>query len=196
MITEFVDGFPALAEKASDGVDQIQEWLTTGPLHLNGGQLDATFDAASNWLNDNRGSLTNSAVDHGHRHRSSSSPLLLLVLFVTFFFMRDGRRIWRFLDRRPARRRPATRSAAPARPPGAPWSPTCARPSWSPSSTRSASACSWSSSASTSAFPLAALVFLAAFVPIVGATVSGAVAVLVALVDEGPISALIVAHRR
>ena len=34
------------------------------------------------------------------------------------------------------------------------------------------------------AFPLAALVFLGAFIPIVGATVSGAVAVLVALVDR------------
>src|SRR5205814_1685758 len=42
------------------------------------------------------------------------------------------------------------------------------------------------------AFPLAALVFLGAFVPIVGATVSGAVAVLVALVTRDPITALAV----
>ena len=41
------------------------------------------------------------------------------------------------------------------------------------------------------AFPLAALVFLGAFIPIVGATVSGAVAVLVALVAKGWVSALI-----
>jgi putative heme transporter len=34
------------------------------------------------------------------------------------------------------------------------------------------------------------LVFLGAFVPMVGATVAGAVAVLVALVDQGPITAL------
>jgi predicted PurR-regulated permease PerM len=40
-------------------------------------------------------------------------------------------------------------------------------------------------------FPLAALVFIGAFIPIVGATVSGAVAVLVALVDRGPVVALI-----
>jgi predicted PurR-regulated permease PerM len=42
------------------------------------------------------------------------------------------------------------------------------------------------------ALPLAALVFLGAFIPIVGATLSGAVAVLVALVDEGPLTALLV----
>ena len=35
------------------------------------------------------------------------------------------------------------------------------------------------------------LVFLGAFVPLVGATVAGSVAVLVALVDQGPIDALL-----
>jgi putative heme transporter len=42
------------------------------------------------------------------------------------------------------------------------------------------------------ALPLAALVFLSSFIPIVGATVSGAVAVLVALVTRGPLVALLV----
>ena len=42
------------------------------------------------------------------------------------------------------------------------------------------------------ALPLAALVFLSSFIPIVGATVSGAVAVLVALVTRGPLVALVV----
>ena len=45
------------------------------------------------------------------------------------------------------------------------------------------------------AFALAALVFLGAFIPIIGATLSGAVAVLVALVTRGPITALIVLGR-
>jgi len=40
--------------------------------------------------------------------------------------------------------------------------------------------------------PLAALVFLGAFIPIIGAVVAGAVAVLIALAANGPISALIV----
>ena len=35
------------------------------------------------------------------------------------------------------------------------------------------------------------LVFLGAFVPIIGATIAGSVAVLVALVDQGPVTALI-----
>jgi len=40
--------------------------------------------------------------------------------------------------------------------------------------------------------PLAALVFLTAFIPIIGATLSGAIAVLVALVTNGPLTALLV----
>jgi predicted PurR-regulated permease PerM len=41
------------------------------------------------------------------------------------------------------------------------------------------------------AFAIGVLVFIASFVPIVGATVSGAVAVLVALVAQGPVVALL-----
>jgi len=40
-------------------------------------------------------------------------------------------------------------------------------------------------------FPLAALVFLFAFVPIVGATLSGIIAVLVTLVERTPLAALV-----
>jgi predicted PurR-regulated permease PerM len=39
------------------------------------------------------------------------------------------------------------------------------------------------------AVPLAALVFLGGFIPLIGATLTGAVAVLVALVTEGPVTA-------
>ena len=42
------------------------------------------------------------------------------------------------------------------------------------------------------ALPLAALVFLGAFIPVIGATLTGVVAVLVALVTQGPVTALIV----
>ena len=42
------------------------------------------------------------------------------------------------------------------------------------------------------AVPLAALVFLGAFIPIIGAVIGGGVAVLVALVANGPVAALIV----
>jgi len=42
------------------------------------------------------------------------------------------------------------------------------------------------------ALPLAVLTFLASFVPVLGATAAGAVAVLVALAANGPVDALLV----
>ena len=42
------------------------------------------------------------------------------------------------------------------------------------------------------AVPLSALVFLGAFIPIIGAVIAGGVAVLIALVAKGPVTALIV----
>ncbi|WP_432984967.1 AI-2E family transporter [Dactylosporangium sp. CA-233914] len=190
VVSEFVAGFPALAEKASIGVQQIQDWLTNGPLHLSGRQLDATFNAATTWLNDNRGTLTDSAVNTATA-TVEFLALLLLILFVTFFFMRDGKRIWYFTTGilpTPARE-PIRRAGEAA------WLTLVAY-------VRATVLVAFIDALGIGMllffldvdfwFPLATLVFLAAFVPIVGATVSGAVAVLVALVDEGPLTALVV----
>jgi predicted PurR-regulated permease PerM len=190
VVSEFVAGFPALAEKASIGVQQIQEWLTTGPLHLSGRQLDATFNAATTWLNDNRGSLTDSAVNTATA-TVEFLALMLLILFVTFFFMRDGKRIWYFVTGiLPVAARDPIRRAGEAS-----WRTLVAY-------VRATVLVAFIDALGIGLlmfflnvdfwFPLGTLVFLGAFVPIVGATVSGAVAVLVALVDEGPITALVV----
>ncbi|WP_433613073.1 AI-2E family transporter [Dactylosporangium sp. CA-139114] len=190
VVTEFVAGFPALAEKASAGVSQIQDWLTTGPLHLSGRQLDATFDAATTWLNDNRGSLTDSALSTATA-TVEFLALTLLILFVTFFFMRDGKRIWHFVTGiLPTPARDPIRRAGEAA-----WRTLVAY-------VRATVLVAFIDALGIGLllfflnvdfwFPLGTLVFLGAFVPIVGATVSGAVAVLVALVDEGPITALVV----
>jgi predicted PurR-regulated permease PerM len=114
----------------------------------------------------------------------------LLVLFATFFFLRDGRKIWRFIVR--------------LFPVNARWSLADAgEASWATlgSYVRATVLVAFIDAAGIGLalvildipfpFPLAALVFLGAFIPIVGASISGAVAVLVALVDKGWIIALI-----
>jgi putative heme transporter len=189
VISQFVDGAPELTSKASDGVREIQDWAQTGPLHLSDAQVDQAIDSAQNWINSNTSSLTATGVATA----ATLAEILtgaVLALFATFFFLRDGRKIWRFIVR---------------------LFPVNAR--WSLSD---AGAASWATLGSyvratvlvafidavgiglalvilqvPFPFPLAALVFLGAFVPIVGASISGAVAVLVALVDRGWIIALI-----
>jgi predicted PurR-regulated permease PerM len=190
VINQIVDGFPQLSVKAQDGLKQIQDSLKSGPLHLSEEQLQGLFASVQNWFGSNQQTLTSGAL-------STATTLghvltgLFLVLFSTFFFLRDGRKISRFLiGLLPGRARASMVSAADM--------------SWTTlvSYVRATVLVAFIDAVGIGlalvilrvpfAFPLAALVFLSSFVPIVGATVSGAVAVLVALVDQGLVVALIV----
>jgi predicted PurR-regulated permease PerM len=189
VVSQFVDGLPQLTSNASAGVRQIQNWARTGPLHLSDQQVDQAIDSAQNWINSNTSSLTATGV-------ATAATLFevvtgaLLVLFATFFFLRDGRKIWRFIVRLfPVNARWSLADAGDA--------------SWSTlgAYVRATVLVAFIDAVGIGLallilqvpfpLPLAALVFLGAFIPIVGASVSGAVAVLVALVDQGWVIALI-----
>jgi predicted PurR-regulated permease PerM len=190
VVTQFVAGFPELSRNATDGLIQIQTWLQNGPLHLSNSQLGGVVNAAEKWINEHQGVLTSGALSTATTalHVLAS---MLLVLFTTFFFLRDGGRIWRFL----VLVLPASARGPVARAGEESWHTLVAY-------VRATVLVAFIDAVGIGlalfalrvnfAFPLAALVFLAAFVPIVGATVSGAVAVLVALVTRGPLVALLV----
>ncbi|WP_422772066.1 AI-2E family transporter [Plantactinospora sp. WMMC1484] len=190
VVNEFIQGVPHLSRDATRGIRQIQEWLKTGPLHLSDNQLNSYIEQGERWIDENTQSLTSGAVSTA----ATVAELLtgtLLVLFATFFFLRDGEKIWRFLVR--------------LLPVAARWRVDDAgRASWSTlvAYVRATVLVAFIDAVGIGiflvifdipfAFPLAALVFLGAFIPIVGATLSGAVAVLVALVDSGWVTALII----
>ncbi|MEV6813371.1 AI-2E family transporter, partial [Micromonospora sp. NPDC051296] len=176
--------------KAADGIGQIQNWLRDGPLNLSDRTLDHYIQAGQNWINENTQMLTSGAL-------STAGTVVeiftgaLLVLFATFFFLRDGGRIWRFLvGMFPAAARWGVDDAG--------------RASWLTlvAYVRATVLVAFIDAVGIGialvlfdvpfAFALAALVFLSAFIPIVGATLSGAVAVLVALVDGGWVTALFI----
>ncbi|MGC4854899.1 AI-2E family transporter [Micromonospora sp. DT4] len=190
VVNEFIQGVPELSEKSSQGVRQIQNWLKTGPLHLSDTQLDRYIDEAQGWINDNTSKFTSGALSTA----ATLAEVLtgtLLVLFATFFFLRDGNKIWRFVVR--------------LLPVAARWKVDDAgRAAWQTlvAYVRATVLVAFIDAVGIGiflvifdvpfAFPLAALVFLGAFIPIVGAALSGGVAVLVALVDSGPVTALII----
>jgi putative heme transporter len=184
VINQFVDGAPELSAKASAGVEQIQDSLRISDDRWR----DLTADIGG-WFTDNSDALTagalSTATTVGHVLTG-----LFLVLFTTFFFLRDGRRIARFLiGLLPQGTREPLLSAADV--------------SWRTlvNYVRATVLVAFIDAVGIGLalvildvpfpFPLAALVFLGAFIPIVGATVSGAVAVLVAFVDQGWVVALI-----
>lgn len=190
VITQFVSGFPALAGKSTDGIRQIQDWLRTGPLHLSNQQLNGAADAAQKWLDTHHATLTSGVLSTAGTAVEVLASALL-VLFATFFFLRDGGRIWRFLVGLlpTAAREPMARAGEQS------WLTLVAY-------VKATVLVAFIDAVGIGlallilrvpfALPLAALVFLSSFIPIVGATVSGVVAVLVALVTRGPLVALVV----
>jgi predicted PurR-regulated permease PerM len=190
VITQFVNSWDELSAKSEIGVHKIQDWLKRGPAHLSDDQLNSVLDAVQNWLKNHQAALTTGAVT------TATTTLtvlfsIFLIFFITFFFLRDGHRIWWFLiGLLPAAGREPLGSAG--------------EQSWHTlvAYVRATVLVAFIDALGIGiglvilrvdlALPLAALVFLGAFIPIVGATLSGTVAVLVALVTNGPVTALVV----
>jgi putative heme transporter len=190
VVTQFVNSWDKLSQNATEGIKQIQGWLKRGPLHLSDQQLNSVLTAANQWLAEHHSSLTTGALSTATTAVDVLASLFL-VLFTTFFFLRDGGRIWRFLvNLLPAAAREPLASAG--------------EQSWQTlvAYVRATLLVAFIDAVGIGiglvalqvdlAFPLAALVFLGAFIPIVGATLSGTVAILVALVTRGPLIALLV----
>jgi predicted PurR-regulated permease PerM len=189
VVSQFVSGAQDLGDAVGQGIGKLQDWTQRGPLHLSQDQLADISKQIQLWFTAHRDTVTAGALNTAGTLFEILAGLLL-VLFTTFFFLRDGRRISRFLiGLLPEPARDKIGSAADM--------------SWSTlvSYVRATVLVAFIDAVGIGiaiavlrvpfALPLAALVFLAAFIPIVGATVSGAVAVLVALVFRNPAVALI-----
>jgi predicted PurR-regulated permease PerM len=186
---QLVSGFSELWAQALVGIQQVQAWLSEGPLHLTAAQIDQYIKEATAALQNNSSSILSGALNFGSTAGHFAAGLILS-LFILIFFLLEGNRIWAFLVRMlPRKARAATYGAG--------------RRGW-------ASMVSYARIQMFVAFidavgigagaaiigvplalPLGVLVFLGSFIPIVGALVTGAVAVLLALVANGPVNALI-----
>jgi predicted PurR-regulated permease PerM len=190
VIMTFVNGLPDLAAQLARSIDTVSGWLVSGPLQLSETQLRDFADRIVKTLQDNQSGITSSAITTAATVGETLAEMLL-VLFSLAFFLYDGPRIWQFLLRvvpRAPRRRvdvAGRRSLAAL-----------------VSYVRATGAVAVVDALGIGiglavlrvplAVPLAALVFICAFIPIFGAVVAGAVAVLIALVANGPVTALIV----
>jgi putative heme transporter len=189
MVVTLIDGLPDLGDKLDESYRQLRDWLTNGPLGLTGDQLDNMLEQAKDWLTRNRSQLATGALGV----LSTAGSLItgfLLVVFVLIFFLHDGARMWRgttmFLPE-PARGR--VRDAG--------GNAFHALTSYVRTTLVVALIDAvgigiglWVTGVPL-VLPLSALVFIGAFVPIIGAFVSGLVAVLIALVSQGLVVALI-----
>ncbi|MGH3761935.1 AI-2E family transporter [Actinophytocola sp.] len=190
VIITFTAGLPQLQQQVSDSLGQIRDWLRTGPLHLRDSQIQTFLDNAIGAIEKNQAAITEGAITTAATIGEILTGLLLTV-FVLIFFLYDGQGIWRFVTRGVPQRVRQRVDVAGRR-------GFAALVSY----VRATAAVALVDAVGIGiglaivgvplVIPLAALVFLSAFIPIIGAFVAGTVAVLIALVANGFIAALVV----
>ena len=187
---QVAQGASDLADSVVTGLDQVRDWLRSGPLAVSESQLDGYIKEIQGAVTDSTGTdgvvtrVTEVGTAVGHVVAG-----FFIVLFSTYFFLADGDRIWSWLVRLAPR---AARERVDA----------SGRVAWV-SLTQFVRATVLVAMADAIGIMAVAwfldvpfvvaigvLVFLGAFVPMIGATIAGSVAILVALVDQGPLTAL------
>lgn len=177
-----------LVDQAVQGFQQLQGMVKDLPLQISQQQIDDGVNAVTDFLTSSQfgaGALT------GLSAAGSFFTGLVLLLVILFFFLKDGDRIWAFFLS---------------------WIPRRHETKWRASGTRTVETLGgyirgtavialvdaagigialWILQVPL-ALPLAVIVFITSFIPMVGASFAGILATLVALVANGPVVALIV----
>ncbi|NYJ05075.1 AI-2E family transporter [Petropleomorpha daqingensis] len=188
VVERFTAGFSDLAAQVSQGIGQVQDFIVrTFPVTKN--QLENAVSQLQDTLVANKGELATGALTTAATVGEVVTGFLLSLLTL-FFFLKDGRSIWLWLvGLFPKDSRAYLDEAA--------------RRAWRTliSYVRATVVVALVDAIGIGiglailrvplVIPLAALVFLGAFIPILGSFLAGSVAVLVALVSRGPIIALL-----
>ncbi|KSU78777.1 hypothetical protein AS031_01670 [Pseudarthrobacter enclensis] len=177
-----------LAAQASSGLDELEQFLRTGPIPVEQAQLEQARESIVQFATSSQvrsGAITGLSVV---TEFLAGAALMVVILF---FFLKDGAKIWNFLLRpftgqREAKLRRVGRRTLEVL----------------GGYVRGTAIVALVDTVAIGAallilqvplaFPLAIIVFIGAFIPLVGATVAGILAALVALVANGPVVALIV----
>ncbi len=189
VITQFVVGLPDLTEQVTRSIDSTRKWLIEGPAHLRSEQITNAGNAAIQALHNNQAKLTSGALSTA----ATLTELLtaaVLVLFTLIFFLYGGRNIWQYVAKIvPVDARERVLEAGRA---GYGSLIAYVRATFLVALTDAAGVGTGLAIMGIPlALPLASLVFLGAFIPLIGALISGLVAVVVALLAKGIVYALL-----
>lgn len=186
---QIASGFPDLEDQASNGLGEVQKWLATGPLHLTTDRLADYVGDLQKSLSAHSGTLISGALTAAGTVTDVLAGIFI-VLFSMYFMLAQGGDIWSWLIRVLPDSAQEPLDVAARR--GWVTLTSYVRATVLVAATDALGIAIGAAILGVPlAVPLGVLVFLGAFVPIVGAFVSGIVAVLVALVSHGPVTALI-----
>jgi putative heme transporter len=180
-----------LASQVTTFVDKTKDWLRTGPLHLQQTDLNKLVDNITNAVKSHQSELISGAIQTV-RTLAEVAGATLLVILTTFFMLRDGDIMWRwvlgFFPR--AAHAPVDRAA---------------RLGWRTFGgyMRGQVLIALFHGVSVTiillilrvplAAPLGVLIFIGSFIPLLGLTVTGALSVAVALLEHGVAAGIVVA---
>jgi predicted PurR-regulated permease PerM len=82
---------PAIASEASNGLQRVRDWLTDGPLQLSEGQITRAIAAVQDRLQDSAAAIS-SGIFSTISAATNAVINLVLVLMLSFFFIKDGHR--------------------------------------------------------------------------------------------------------
>lgn len=179
-----------LAQQASKGITELQAWVSGPPFNLDSAAIDDAVGSATTWLQEQSGQIASGALA-GASAVGSGLVTLVLVLVLLFFFLKDGPQFLPFVRRVAGERAGGHLTEVATR-------------SWVTLGgfIRTQAIVSAVDAVLIGiglavlgvplAFALAVLTFFGGFIPIVGAFAVGFLAVLVALVAQGPTTALLV----
>ncbi|GAB4585779.1 AI-2E family transporter [Nocardia sp. IFM 10818] len=190
IVPSVVDQAPELADRSTEGINKVRQWLEGPPLNIREEQLNSAVDAIISRLQSSAERIA-TGVFTGVSTATSAIVTLFLVLVLTFFFVKDGPKLlpWlhSILGSRSGRHIEEVLNRV--------WV-TLGGFIRTQALVSLIDAVLIGGGLVILGIPLAAvltvLTFLGGFIPIVGAFVAGALAVLVALVSKGMTSALIV----
>lgn len=190
VVRAFINGLPDLAGQVTSSIEDIRDWLINGPLGLSAGQITRASESLLSSVQSNQEALTSGAITTAATVGELLSGVVL-ALFTLIFFLHGGRGIWSFLIKAVPRDVRTDVDVAGQR--GFASLVGYVRATVAVAAVDAVGiGIGLAVLQVPLALPLAALVFLGAFVPIVGAVVTGLIAVLVALVAQGFVVALIV----
>ncbi|MBS1691595.1 MAG: AI-2E family transporter [Actinobacteria bacterium] len=189
VISQFIEGAPALVEQVTRSIDSARTWLIEGPPRLSREQIDQAGNATIEALRNNQEKLTSGALSTAGTITEIVTGALL-TLFTLIFLLHGGRNIFGFVTKAfPVHVRERVRDAGRA---GFHSLVGYVRATFLVALVDAIGIGTGLAIMGVPlALPLASLVFLGAFVPLVGAVITGFLAVIVALLTKGVIYALI-----
>ncbi|MFD6438198.1 AI-2E family transporter [Streptomyces venezuelae] len=188
VVWQVMENADELSRQVQDGIEDLRKWLLNSPFHVTEDQINDIAKSLRDAVGANTEELTSAGLE-GVTVIVETLTGILLAMFSTLFLLYDGKRIWQwFLKLVPAQARPGIAGAGPRA-----WRTLTAY-------VRGTVIVALIDAIFIGlgiyflgvpmAVPLAVIIFLAAFVPLVGAVASGALAVVVALVTQGVFTAV------